>query len=257
MTHTNHPEGSSETNYNYLSHTHCWAQYKKHGSSACGIPLEKHTQCCLCDLPVPGEKSVTEQLIEHYDKDHTAHDGEKPNVSYEDRLTPPLSESEIKLAKRMVEILHAPTESISEKPAGCCEKCWKTDILGLATATYCHDKSCECHSKKPQGVNNSTPEWESRFWELTEEWGGGAHINYATHVRDLFRETLTSERTKIREMIEGEIKDVAFPKGRNHWKCEDGFFCRECLIAVVQDRVNKKLTDILTALQAGDNDKTI
>jgi len=29
------------------SHTHCWEQDHP---SACGIPLEKHTQCCLCEM---------------------------------------------------------------------------------------------------------------------------------------------------------------------------------------------------------------
>lgn len=38
---------STETNYNHISHSHCWDQG---GNPACGIPLEKHTQCCLCDL---------------------------------------------------------------------------------------------------------------------------------------------------------------------------------------------------------------
>lgn len=31
------------------SHTHCWNQGK---SLACGIPLEKHKQCCLCDMKI-------------------------------------------------------------------------------------------------------------------------------------------------------------------------------------------------------------
>jgi len=40
------------------SHTHCWEQEQP---SACGIPLEKHNQCCLCDLkytPIEEEKKV-------------------------------------------------------------------------------------------------------------------------------------------------------------------------------------------------------
>jgi len=32
--------------YNHISHTHCW----DNKDLPCGIPLEKHTQCCLCDL---------------------------------------------------------------------------------------------------------------------------------------------------------------------------------------------------------------
>jgi hypothetical protein len=34
--------------YSRRDHTHCWNQT----SSPCGIPLEKHTQCCLCDTLV-------------------------------------------------------------------------------------------------------------------------------------------------------------------------------------------------------------
>lgn len=37
----------SEEKYAYLSHEHCWNQRQP---SACSIPLEKHKQCCLCDL---------------------------------------------------------------------------------------------------------------------------------------------------------------------------------------------------------------
>lgn len=36
-------------NYERVSHTHCW----NNQPSPCGIPIEKHTQCCLCDLKVP------------------------------------------------------------------------------------------------------------------------------------------------------------------------------------------------------------
>lgn len=35
------------------SHTHCW---KQEGTPACGIPLEKHVQCCLCDTKKPEKK---------------------------------------------------------------------------------------------------------------------------------------------------------------------------------------------------------
>lgn len=34
--------------YTHVSHSHCWAQKQP---PACGIPLEKHDQCCLCDVP--------------------------------------------------------------------------------------------------------------------------------------------------------------------------------------------------------------
>lgn len=45
--------GVSTSKKNYerdFSHSHCWAQGRP---PACGQPLEKHTQCCLCDTPVP------------------------------------------------------------------------------------------------------------------------------------------------------------------------------------------------------------
>lgn len=40
----------NQPNYSHLSHSHCWDQKQP---SACGIPLEKHKQCCLCDLLMP------------------------------------------------------------------------------------------------------------------------------------------------------------------------------------------------------------
>jgi hypothetical protein len=47
------PLTASERYYR-RDHTHCWNQT----SSPCGIPLDKHTQCCLCDTPYP---TVSEQ----------------------------------------------------------------------------------------------------------------------------------------------------------------------------------------------------
>lgn len=35
--------------YNHISHSHCWTSE----NPPCGTPLEKHTQCCLCDLKYP------------------------------------------------------------------------------------------------------------------------------------------------------------------------------------------------------------
>jgi hypothetical protein len=56
-----------ELNYERdFSHTHCWNQS---GSSACGIPLEKHTQCCLCDTPysqTPDEIKELPRYICHF-----------------------------------------------------------------------------------------------------------------------------------------------------------------------------------------------
>lgn len=44
------PKEELAYNYDHHSHLHCWAQKQP---SACGIPLEKHTQCCLCDITPP------------------------------------------------------------------------------------------------------------------------------------------------------------------------------------------------------------
>lgn len=48
------------------SHIHCWNQGK---SPACGIPLEKHTQCCLCEIrsptPCPVCNSIETPHINH------------------------------------------------------------------------------------------------------------------------------------------------------------------------------------------------
>lgn len=43
-------EATEKTYARDYSHSHCWDQKQP---SACGIPLEKHTQCCLCDTPLP------------------------------------------------------------------------------------------------------------------------------------------------------------------------------------------------------------
>lgn len=47
--------------YERRSHSHCWNQ---NGKPACGIPLGKHTQCCLCDLLTP-TKTTEEEKIEY------------------------------------------------------------------------------------------------------------------------------------------------------------------------------------------------
>jgi len=39
------------TSYSHSSHTHCWENVRN--AMPCGIPLEKHTQCCLCEKLPP------------------------------------------------------------------------------------------------------------------------------------------------------------------------------------------------------------
>lgn len=46
------------------SHYHCWDQKK---GPACGIPLEKHKQCCLCTSPFPVQE--VEPKREEWDSD--------------------------------------------------------------------------------------------------------------------------------------------------------------------------------------------
>ncbi len=55
-------------NYEHHSHTHCWDQEQP---PACGISLEKHTQCCLCDLSYePFKKcTCTTKYCKHYEGD--------------------------------------------------------------------------------------------------------------------------------------------------------------------------------------------
>jgi len=48
------------SNYERVSHTHCWDNQP----SPCGIPLDKHTQCCLCDLKVPVSEPTLQEKIE-------------------------------------------------------------------------------------------------------------------------------------------------------------------------------------------------
>lgn len=54
------------------SHSHCW----DNKDNPCGIPLEKHTQCCLCDMKSPHpqedlgedwEKEFDDRFIDDYD----------------------------------------------------------------------------------------------------------------------------------------------------------------------------------------------
>lgn len=40
------------------SHTHCWNQT----SPACGQPLEKHTQCCLCSAVPEKTENIQSDL---------------------------------------------------------------------------------------------------------------------------------------------------------------------------------------------------
>lgn len=66
-------------NYERYSHIHCWNQDQP---SACSIPLEKHTQCCLCDTPKPEEKP--KNIIKAIDAE----------------LSPPLKDWEVEFDKR-------------------------------------------------------------------------------------------------------------------------------------------------------------
>ena len=47
---------TNPTPYHQRDHSHCWESE----NPPCGIPLEKHAQCCLCDLRVP---NTIEELI--------------------------------------------------------------------------------------------------------------------------------------------------------------------------------------------------
>lgn len=42
------------------SHYHCWHQDQP---PACGIPLEKHKQCCLCDSPLPNKPTTLREEV--------------------------------------------------------------------------------------------------------------------------------------------------------------------------------------------------
>src|ERR1035437_1289892 len=47
--------------YSHISHFHCWNQTQP---SACGISLEKHNQCCLCDLETTPKSEEIENIKE-------------------------------------------------------------------------------------------------------------------------------------------------------------------------------------------------
>lgn len=52
-----------EDNYEHHSHIHCFDQK---GTPPCGIPLHKHTQCCLCDIKYPINASTVEDLRKEF-----------------------------------------------------------------------------------------------------------------------------------------------------------------------------------------------
>lgn len=57
-----HKVNASIKNCEKKSHYHCWNQTRP---SACGIPLAKHTQCCLCDTkydPTPSHHTWEKEL---------------------------------------------------------------------------------------------------------------------------------------------------------------------------------------------------
>lgn len=56
------------------SHYHCWNQKQP---CACGIPLEKHTQCCLCDTKVPPYSYLDRKMAEF---DESFYDGDNYKV---------------------------------------------------------------------------------------------------------------------------------------------------------------------------------
>lgn len=98
-----------EKNYNHASHSHCWNQVQP---SACGIPLEKHTQCCLCDLKVPEKK--------------------------EERAFIKVDPQEFKDAKFDVKV---------DVERACCEKCQDVIPEGeFAGEPMCNHISCPCHT---------------------------------------------------------------------------------------------------------------
>lgn len=48
------------------SHYHCWNQTQP---SACGIKLENHKQCCLCEKLVPKETNMINKFLEQQEKE--------------------------------------------------------------------------------------------------------------------------------------------------------------------------------------------
>lgn len=69
---------SPKKDYERHSHYHCWDQDQP---PACGIPLEKHEQCCLCDLKK--EASFTEKTLKEFRERFVSKEykGVDPNVA--------------------------------------------------------------------------------------------------------------------------------------------------------------------------------
>lgn len=63
--------GEEEDDYERYSHEHCWNNERKNlgGVPPCGIKIENHKQCCLCDVKSPQpESSWEERFKNRYEK---------------------------------------------------------------------------------------------------------------------------------------------------------------------------------------------
>ena len=56
---------TTNKDYSHISHVHCW----NNEDLPCGIPLEKHTQCCLCNLKYPTWKERYAYIFNSYISD--------------------------------------------------------------------------------------------------------------------------------------------------------------------------------------------
>lgn len=65
---------SKDYDYERVSHTHCW---NNGPTPPCNIPLEKHEQCCLCDMVAPKDKKQPE--VNTLEKESVNNDTSAPN----------------------------------------------------------------------------------------------------------------------------------------------------------------------------------
>lgn len=136
------------------SHTHCW----DNKNNPCGIPLEKHTQCCLCDLTLPNKEVNSSEEKK-----------DKSVLAYEEDIR-----NGIDMGDKPKSWKDSPEEDIRvEELKDCCKKC--KYLSKIRQCTFCNDISCSCHSpvleeeNKTKSFDDSLENTFNRTQEHMEE----------------------------------------------------------------------------------------
>lgn len=88
----------------------------------------------------------------------------------------------------------------------CCKKCkFKGTITSGSNREFseCVDKFCPCHQIEPK---NQESEWEKEFWQIVEEKGVGAHIDFCRALKSFIRNLLTQTRQDLKNKVLGILR---------------------------------------------------